>query len=105
MIEFSGFFLLGIFGIVFLILIIMIGVQIYHGFRFGRHDRLTMVINLVFVSTISGIIIITALMLIPVDWSQPFSISPPATVPNLELPEEVPGLELPSETEDFLINQ
>lgn len=74
---------------------VMIGAHLYHGFRFGRHDPLTMTANSLFLAVVIVIILATMALLAPVDWSQSFAVSLPGQIEQLELPNsplDIPNL-------------
>jgi len=85
MIAVPAFYLLMLFGLLFGGLAVMIGANLYHGYRFGRHDRLTMSVNTVFLCIVIGIIIGTVVLLTPVSWSESFTIELPE-IPKINLP-------------------
>ncbi len=97
MLSIPATLLLGIFGALFIILLVMLSANIYHGFRFGRNDGLTMTVNFVVIALVVGIILTTALFLAPVDWSATYTLSLPinsasSTLPSVTLPSETKAI-------------
>lgn len=97
MITIPAIILLGIFAVLFLILFVMMAAHLYHGYRFGRHDPLTMWVNTAFVAAVIGVVTITVTFLVPVDWSGNFTLESPTFNPGSELQD----LELPTTPDDL----
>ncbi len=104
MITFPASILLAIFALIGLVMVVMIAVQLYHGYRFGRHDPLTMSVTTAFVAAVGAIVILVAILLAPVDWTSQFTFDPAgwlggSKIQDLELPSnptDLPSLFVPN---------
>lgn len=101
MITFPAVYLLGLFAAIFSMMVVVMLAHLYHGYRFGRHDPLTMGINTAFLVLAVAITLSTAILLAPVDWSTRFTITTPTVSgpSSLQVPgtrQEIPNV-LPSE--------
>lgn len=67
------------FAILFLALVIMAIVHLYHAWRFGEHTPLAAITSGLFLSGIIALVIVTLGVLREVDWSQSFELTLPST--------------------------
>ena len=97
MISIPAYLLLGVFSIIVLIMTGIIGAQLYHGYRFGKNDPVTMAVNTSFVVAIVAVLVFTVILLLPVDWAQSFDVNQP------DIPEIPSGnsLQLPTSPGDI----
>lgn len=86
--TFPALWLLVIFGVVFLGLVIMAIVHLFHAWRFGEHTPLTAITSGVFLLGIIAIVGLAAALLRGVDWGQSYDITLPAV--DAPIPTELP---------------
>lgn len=95
MIEFPAIALLGVYLAALGSLAIAAAANLYHGYRYGRTDGMTMLVNSIFLTVVVGILAVTAVFLLPVDWTQNFSL----TTPSSEI--KLPATSFPSDVNDI----
>lgn len=82
MISIPAAYIMGAYALAFLVIVGLFFIHLFQGFRYGRHDPLTMGVNSFFVLATAAVIIVTVMLLWPVDWTGSFDLS----VPSLEGP-------------------
>lgn len=82
-----GYLILITFTLVFLGLVVMAVVHIFHAWRFGEHTPLAAITSAIFFFGIVAIVSLAVYFLRDVDWSQSFSVELPfiSTSPSSEI--------------------
>ncbi|GEM_PF-3058234 len=71
--------LLIVFALIFLALVIMAVVHLFHAWRFGEHTPLAAITSGLFLGGIIALVVVTYGVLREVDWGQTFDITLPST--------------------------
>ena len=77
MIAIPAIYLLVVFGIIFSILAVIILAQLYHGYRYGKNDPVTMSVNSIFLALVIGVVTATVVLLGQVNWKARYMLTTP----------------------------